>query len=53
MALGLAGLLVALVGYLVFRSEEPEPPVNLHLRVVDFGEAVQIPSRDPPELNLP
>lgn len=52
-ALGFAGLALAVAAHLLFREQVQEPPVNLQLRVVDIGEAVEIPSRDPPELNLP
>ena len=52
-ALALTVLVIPAATYLVLRDEEPVAPVNLQLRVVDFGEAMEIPSRDPPELNLP
>jgi hypothetical protein len=38
-------------GFLLRRGEEP--PVNLQIRVVDPGDAVEQPTQGPPELNLP
>jgi hypothetical protein len=42
----------AAAGFLLLR-ERPEPPVNLQIRVVDPGAAVEQPNQGPPELNLP
>jgi hypothetical protein len=50
-------VLVAVAGPLLLAllllREKPEPPVNLKLRIVELGEPLDQPSRDPPELNLP
>jgi len=52
---GAALLAVLAIPFGVFLAmrEKPEPPVNLKLRVVDVPEPVDLPARDPPELNLP
>jgi hypothetical protein len=50
LCLGLLGVL--LLALLLLRPE-PEPPVNLHLRVVNVGEPIEAPTQDPPEVNLP
>jgi hypothetical protein len=51
-ALGLAALSAPLLVLLLLRAK-PEPPVNLKLRIVNVGDPVDLPTRDPPELNLP
>ena len=45
-------LAVPLLALLLLRLE-PEPPVNLHLRVVNVGGPLEAPTQDPPEVNLP
>jgi hypothetical protein len=47
--LAVAGPVLAL---LLLRAE-PDPPVNLNLKVVEIGEPIDLPSGSPPELNLP
>ena len=49
---GLALLGTPLLALLLLRHE-PEPPVNLQLRVVHLGDPLEIPTEDPPEINLP
>jgi hypothetical protein len=51
-ALCILGLAGALVPLLLPRSER-KPPVNLDLRIVDVRDPVDVPPREPPELNLP
>ena len=51
-AAGLALLGVPPLALLLLRPER-EPPVNLHLRVVNIGEPIDAPTQDPPEVNLP
>ncbi len=50
--LGLLAVAVPLLALLLLHGE-PEPPVNLNLKVVDIDAPPDLPSRDPPELNLP
>lgn len=38
---------------LVISGRRPEPPVNIKLRVVEVLDPIDLPARDPPELNLP
>jgi len=55
--LRLGALCVALLGVpllaLLLLRREPEPPVNLHLSVVNVGGPIETPTQDPPEVNLP
>ncbi len=52
LAIGLALLGVVGLGFALLRPE-PEPPVNLHLRVVNVGDPIVAPAEGPAELNLP
>lgn len=49
---GLVAVLGSLLALLLSRGE-PQPPVNLELRVVNLAEPMEVPAREPPELNLP
>jgi hypothetical protein len=51
-AVGLGAAAALLLALLLLRTPET-PPVNLDLRLVTVGAALEPPSRDPPELNLP
>lgn len=51
-ALGLLAVAAPLLALHLLR-ERPEPPVNLNLKLVDVTEPLDLPARDPPELNLP
>jgi len=48
----LAAIGTPLLARLVFH-EEPKPPVNLHLRIVELGDPIEMPTQVPAELNLP
>jgi hypothetical protein len=53
----IATLLLVVIGAPLFAflllRQRPGPPVHLRLRVIDVTEPIELPTRNPPELNLP